>query len=117
MGRGARPDRGECAAALSKPLRTEAEADREFEEAIRRYEGQRRGLGAELLAAVDEVLERIVHLPSAGVLPGPVTLTDAAQKGWITLPARHPPQGPPPRIPTAPWDELSRELDEDRSER
>jgi toxin ParE1/3/4 len=66
MERGPRPDRGGRVRAVSKPLRTEAEADRELEEAIRRYEGQRPGLGAEFLAAVDEVLERIQRLPNIG---------------------------------------------------
>ena len=44
-------------------------------------------------------------------------LSEAVQKGWITLPPRRETQGPPPRIPTMSWKELSRELDEDRAER
>jgi antitoxin (DNA-binding transcriptional repressor) of toxin-antitoxin stability system len=44
-------------------------------------------------------------------------LTEAVQKGWITLPAHRNPQDPPPRIPAARWDELSRELDGDRADR
>lgn len=66
MERGPCPDCGERGRALSKPLRTEEEADSELEEAIRHYEGQRPGLGAEFLAAVDEVLERIQMLPKIG---------------------------------------------------
>lgn len=65
---------------MSKPLRTEAEADRELEEAIRRYEGQRLGLGAEFLAAVDEVLERIQLLPKIGARVPRVPVDVAARR-------------------------------------
>ena len=51
---------------MTKPPRTEDEADRELEEAVRWYEARRSGLGAELLAAVDITLEQIVHFPATG---------------------------------------------------
>jgi len=44
-------------------------------------------------------------------------LSEAVQKGWITLPRRRESKGPPPRIPVARWEELARELDEDRGDR
>ena len=51
---------------MSKPLRTEAEAEDELSEAIRHYEERRAGLGEELLTAVDKALARIVKLPGSG---------------------------------------------------
>ena len=51
---------------MTKPLRTEEEADRELEEAVRWYEAKRSGLGAELLASVDVTLEQVVRFPGTG---------------------------------------------------
>ncbi|MFL6199120.1 MAG: type II toxin-antitoxin system RelE/ParE family toxin [Thermoanaerobaculia bacterium] len=51
---------------MSKPLRTEEEAEDELSEAIRRYEERRAGLGEELLVAVDTALARIAMLPGSG---------------------------------------------------
>jgi plasmid stabilization system protein ParE len=51
---------------VSKPIRTEEEADQELAEALARYEEQRRGLGHDFLAAVDAVLQRISHFPKTG---------------------------------------------------
>ena len=44
-------------------------------------------------------------------------LSQAVQKGWITLARRSELKGPPPRIPVARWEELARELAEDRGDR
>ena len=51
---------------MSKPLRTEEEAERELEEALRWYEEKRPGLGAEFLSAVDDALTQIRRLPNTG---------------------------------------------------
>ena len=51
---------------MSKPLRTEEEAEDELSEAIRHYEERRAGLGEDFLAAVDKALARIVRLPGSG---------------------------------------------------
>ena len=42
-------------------------------------------------------------------------LADAVRHGWIVPPARA--EGPPPRLPVAPLDELLAELDADRADR
>jgi plasmid stabilization system protein ParE len=51
---------------LTKPLRFEDEAHDELEGAVRRYEEKRPGLGAEFLAEVDLVLDRVIRLPASG---------------------------------------------------
>ena len=43
-------------------------------------------------------------------------LAELVRKGWVT-PAARPLTGPPPHAPVAPFEELMRELDEDRAER
>lgn len=43
-------------------------------------------------------------------------LAELVRKGWLT-PAARPGQGPPPRLPVATFEELMRELDEDRADR
>ena len=43
-------------------------------------------------------------------------LAEMIRKGWVTPPAR-PLMGPPPRAPVTSFEELVRELDEDRSDR
>jgi antitoxin (DNA-binding transcriptional repressor) of toxin-antitoxin stability system len=43
-------------------------------------------------------------------------LAEAVREGWIKAPLIVA-EGPPPRLPVAPWKELSHELDEDRGER
>jgi hypothetical protein len=45
---------------LTSSVRFEDEADEEYRAAARRYEGRRRGLGAEFLDAVDVALSQIV---------------------------------------------------------
>lgn len=70
-----------------------------------------------LVTERDRVIARLAPpLEERPVGPGSGKLAEAIQKGWIT-PARRDRQGPPPRLPTARWDELSKELDEDRGER
>jgi plasmid stabilization system protein ParE len=51
---------------VSKPIRTEEEADTELAEALDRYEEKRPGLGNDFLAAVDDVLQRISRFPKSG---------------------------------------------------
>lgn len=71
-----------------------------------------------LVTERDLVIARLVPpLEERPAGTGQTGLAEAIQKGWITLPARRAPKDPPPRLPTARWAELSRELDEDRSER
>jgi antitoxin (DNA-binding transcriptional repressor) of toxin-antitoxin stability system len=71
-----------------------------------------------LVTERDRVIARLVPpLRENGAGSGQDGLTEAVQKGWITLPGRREPKGPPPRIPVAPWAELARELDEDRGDR
>jgi antitoxin (DNA-binding transcriptional repressor) of toxin-antitoxin stability system len=66
----------------------------------------------------DQVIARLVPpLEQRPVGSGQSGLKNAIQKGWITPPARRGPNGQPPRLPTARWDELAKELDEDRGER
>lgn len=43
-------------------------------------------------------------------------LADAVRHGWLSPPLVSP-DGPPPRYPIAPLEELLRELDEDRADR
>ena len=43
-------------------------------------------------------------------------LAEAVRQGWLTAPSMVI-EGPPPRKPVAPWDELERELEDDREER
>lgn len=71
-----------------------------------------------LVTERDRVIARLVPpLEESRDQPDRNGLSEAIRKGWIVLPPdRHHP-GSPPRIPTAPWAELSRQLDEDRSER
>jgi antitoxin (DNA-binding transcriptional repressor) of toxin-antitoxin stability system len=42
-------------------------------------------------------------------------LAEAVREGWLTAPLMVD-EGPPPRKPVAPWDELERELESDREE-
>ena len=71
-----------------------------------------------LVTERDRVIARLVPpLADRPASSSQAGLTEAIQKGWITLPVRRGPKGPPPRLPTARWKELSRELDEDRGER
>ena len=71
-----------------------------------------------LVTERDRVIARLVPpLEERRAETGQIGLAEAIQKGWITLPTRREHPGPPPRIPTLRWNELSRELDEDRGER
>jgi antitoxin (DNA-binding transcriptional repressor) of toxin-antitoxin stability system len=56
--------------------------------------------------------------PSAGRAPrlSDALLAEAVREGWIHAPLVVS-EGPPPRKPVATWDELARELDQDRDER
>lgn len=51
---------------MTLPVRFESEAASELEEAVAWYEAQHAGLGAELLAAVDPVVEDVGRWPEAG---------------------------------------------------
>jgi len=55
----------------------EDEADQEYRAAARWYDERRAGLGVEFLDAVDDILQRIVSLPSAGA-PVPRLRADLA---------------------------------------
>jgi antitoxin (DNA-binding transcriptional repressor) of toxin-antitoxin stability system len=68
-----------------------------------------------LVTERDRVIARLVPPLTERAGSGESGLAEAVQKGWITLQARR--EGTPPRIPTAPWKELSRELDQDRDDR
>jgi antitoxin (DNA-binding transcriptional repressor) of toxin-antitoxin stability system len=54
--------------------------------------------------------------PGRAPLVADALLAEAVREGWITAPLVVA-EGPPPRQPVAPWDELARELDADRGER
>jgi antitoxin (DNA-binding transcriptional repressor) of toxin-antitoxin stability system len=43
-------------------------------------------------------------------------LAHAVREGWLVAPRSHA-ETPPPRMPVAPWSELARELDLDRTDR
>ena len=51
---------------MTKPIRTEPEADEELFEAVRWYEQRRRGLGLEFLAAIGAAVELIQRNPAGG---------------------------------------------------
>jgi len=51
---------------VTKPVRFEDDAEAELRAAVARYEGERRGLGAALLAEVQRVLDLIEEFPGAG---------------------------------------------------
>jgi antitoxin (DNA-binding transcriptional repressor) of toxin-antitoxin stability system len=65
----------------------------------------------------DRVVAELVP-PSAGRAPivADAVLAELVRKGWVT-PAPRPLTGPPPRAPVATFEELMRELDEDRADR
>ncbi len=65
----------------------------------------------------DRVVAEIVP-PRDGRSPllADAMLAEAVRKGWLTPPAL-PGEGPPPRLPVAPSEEILKELDEDRNER
>ena len=49
---------------MTKPIRTEPEADEELLEAARWYEQRRRGLGLDFLAAIEAAVELIQRYPA-----------------------------------------------------
>jgi len=51
---------------VTKPIRTEPEADEELLEAARWYEQRRRGLGLDFLAAIGAAVELIQRYPAGG---------------------------------------------------
>lgn len=53
---------------MPRPLRFEAEAERELEEAAQRYDEQRPGLGKQFLHEVEVTAGRIRQFPRAGAL-------------------------------------------------
>jgi plasmid stabilization system protein ParE len=56
---------------VTKPIRTEPEAEEELVEAARWYERQRRGLGLEFLVAIGAAVELIQRQPMGGTpVPG-----------------------------------------------
>ena len=65
----------------------------------------------------DRVVAELVP-PREGRAPAvaDAVLAELVRKGWIT-PAPRPLSGPPPRVPVATFEELMRELDEDRADR
>ena len=65
----------------------------------------------------DRVVAELVP-PGAGRAPivADAVLAELVRKGWVT-PAPRPLTGPPPRAPVATFEELMRELDEDRADR
>jgi prevent-host-death family protein len=62
------------------------------------------------------VAELVPPRPGRSVSVGDAYLADAVKKGWISSPFTVA-EGPPPRLPSAPIEELLSELDEDRSDR
>ena len=65
----------------------------------------------------DRVVAEIVP-PAAGRSPAvaDAVLAELVRNGWVT-PAARPLAGPPPRAPMISFEELMRELDEDRADR
>jgi antitoxin (DNA-binding transcriptional repressor) of toxin-antitoxin stability system len=65
----------------------------------------------------DRVVAELVP-PRGGRSPAvaDAVLAELVRKGWVTPPVR-PLAGAPPRATVAPFEELMRELDEDRSDR
>ena len=51
---------------MTKPVRVEQDAEEELRAAVAWYEGQRPGLGAELLAEAQNVIDLIEHFPGLG---------------------------------------------------
>ena len=62
---GPRPDPREAGHPVTRVLRVRPEAEEELLAAAEWYEARKPGLGAELVAAVDEALERILEAPLA----------------------------------------------------
>ena len=67
---------------MKRTLRISEEADAELSGAVRWYEGQRSGLGAEFLAAVDAALGRIGASPHVGS-PVPRVNDDAVRRLFV----------------------------------
>ena len=65
----------------------------------------------------DRVVAELVP-PRQGRSPSAsdAVIAEMIRRGWVTPPAR-PLTGPPPRAPVASFEELMRELDDDRSDR
>ncbi|MBI3769922.1 MAG: type II toxin-antitoxin system RelE/ParE family toxin [Deltaproteobacteria bacterium] len=63
MGRSARPHFGKASRSLTRSLRVQPEAETELVTAVEWYESKRRGLGLELLVAVDRALEELLRTP------------------------------------------------------
>ena len=55
---------------MTKPIRTEPEANEELLEAVRWYEQRRPGLGLEFLAAIGAAVELIQRHPGGSRVPG-----------------------------------------------
>jgi len=79
----------------------------------------RMAAGGELILVTDR--DRVVAQlgpppPGRAELLSDAVLANAVREGWIKPPVL-PQAGPPPRQPVAPFDELMRELDVDRTDR
>ena len=65
----------------------------------------------------DRVVAEIVP-PGAGrsAIVADATLAEAVRNGWLS-PPEFGGKAPPPRLPVAPWEEISGELEHDREDR
>ena len=75
--------------------------------------------GGETILVTDRdrvVAEIVPPRPDRSELASDAVLAEMIRKGWIT-PAARPSMGPPPRAPVMTFDELMRELDDDRADR
>lgn len=71
---------------MALPLRFEAEAERELEEAARRYDEQNPGLGRRFLHEIEVTAERVRQFPGAGApvrhVPADLNIRQAPVRGF-----------------------------------
>ncbi len=75
--------------------------------------------GGETVLVTDRdrvVAELVPPREGRSVLLSDALLAEAVRSGWLTPPVL-PGQGPPPRLPVAPWREILRDLERDRDGR
>jgi antitoxin (DNA-binding transcriptional repressor) of toxin-antitoxin stability system len=75
--------------------------------------------GGETVLVTDRdrvVAELVAPQAGRGAFVDDALLANAVRQGWLAAP-RAPSSEPPPRIPVARWEELARELADDRRER
>ena len=75
--------------------------------------------GGETILVTDRdrvVAELVPPRQDRSELASDAVLAEMIRKGWVT-PAARPSTGPPPRAPVMTFDELMRELDDDRADR